>query len=303
MPKADYLSTTDAREALDSYVFSTAARVEVPKTVNPADLPEYLEGVIVEELKEPYCWGLFHVMDHYDTHRELQLFEDYLNREERDAKQFGRSLCYTLATASIGRGSQRDEALSYYEYLLAHRLANEHFDRLIDCYAVLLVDLKPASPEPKIREELSRAERQAQTSEAAELKEQKLDELLEADLPEAAEDVEFIKKLLRIQPPTRRYRALAEAYVGFNADLGPVGERWIERTLRRDGRANGPDVVQAIREMLAAPQFKGVDREHTRMMQVRALRAIDFFEGALDKKELKLMEKKHAGDSDPLCWF
>ncbi|MBI4716608.1 MAG: hypothetical protein HY763_02295 [Planctomycetes bacterium] len=303
MPKPAFLSREQARKVLDHHVFTPDARGGVPKNVNPADLPLYLEEVLVEKFGEPYSWRLFQVMDHYDTQQELELLRPFMNRAERDDDQFGRSVCYSVIGASMGTNGQKAEALEYYEYLLAHRLASGHLDRLIECYAVLLVDLTPTSPAERIRKEGAGLQRRANVDPNAEFGVNEMDELLNLVLPECEEDVRNIKQLRQIRDRPQQYRALAECYVGLQRDLGTVGQLWVQRTLRREGRATPAPVVKAFREMLADNRFRGVDEEHTRLMRIRALRAVDFVGGEVDKKEARLIEKQDPGDTDALCWF
>lgn len=304
MPRPAYLSTEEAHKALDRYVFSRDARCSghVPKNVNPVDLPEYLEDTIIADLKGGACWRVFDVMDDYVRGGELGLMAPFLNKKEREDDEFVRSVCYTFAHAVLGGAHEETLGQDYYDYLLAHREARRYFEGLVSIYGVLLIHRKATSPETKIREEMKRIEPRAEKDDEADTELSDLDELTESIL-ELEEDIESIKSIDSNRRPELRYRALAKNYVGLDSDLGPAGEKWVERTLRREGARSGGQIVAAFREVIVAPTFKGEDAADTDTMRVRALRAIDFFGGELDEKELGAIRPKGPADTEPLSWI
>ena len=305
MPRPESLPTKEAHEALDQYIFARDPRCapSLPKNIDPADLPRYLQDTVVDALKGSYCWRLFDVMDWYDAAEQVRLLAPFMDKDERQEDTFDRSICYDFASATLGRASDKQAALDYYDYLLTHRRAKNHLTGLIQCYGALLLDLEPTSPQGRIQSEMDRLEPQAEQDEDADAELSELDDLLESNLPELEGDVESVRRILAIRSSEGRLDALARTYVGLNPDLGPTGEESVERILRRAGREDGASAVDAFRALMESPKFKGEDAADTRMMRVLALRAIDFFGGSLDDKELRAIRKQTPTDASPLSWI
>lgn len=305
MPRPESLPTKEAHEALDHYVFSRDPRCapNVPKNVDPADLPQYLEDTIVDSLKGPHCWRLFAVMDFYDTAEQVALLSSFMDKKEREEDEFDRSVCYDFTSATLGGAPEKQAALDYYEYLLTHRMAKDHLDGLIRCYGAFLLDLEPTSPEGRIQKEMDQLEPRAEEDEEADAELSELDDLMECNLPEVEGDMESVRRILGTRSSERRLDELARIYVGLNSEVGPTGEKSVERILRRAGREDAAASVEAFRVLMKSPMFKGEDAEDTRMMQARALRAIDFFGGSLDDKELRAIQKQTPTDTSPLSWI
>jgi hypothetical protein len=306
MPRPAYLNEGEARKTLDGYVFARDASEAglVPQNVDPAFVPKYLEEVVIDKLPPERMWRIREIMDSFDTQDSLRLFDPYLDRTETKPPLFRRSVCCVLTKAEVGRDDQRAESLEYYGHLLHHRLARGEFQQLISCYAAFLPDPKPESPEGPIAKLMEELEPKAKTDYQADVELDDLDALRYNELPLATRAGEQKQRILRIDDPLRRDLELVRFYLGLDTDNSPYVDPWVERLLRRDGRADPATVVKALRETMTGRHFKPADKAEEKYLRVRALRAIDYFEGELTADEAKLLKDNSRREPpSPLSWY
>jgi hypothetical protein len=306
MPKPKYLKEADARKVLDQYVFARDPRhaEQVPQNVDPAFVPKYLQEVVIDKLPPERAWRIRDVMDTYDTRDSMSLLDQYLDRKESKPEPFDRSVCCVWTMAEIGREDRQKQAADYYGYLLHHRLARGDFRNLIGCYAALLPDQQPESPEQPIAKLMEQLEPKAKTDYEADVELDELDSLRYNELPQVARAAQHKQRLAKIDDPLRRDSELVRFYLGLDTDNSPYIDRWVVRFLRRDGKADAKTVVKSFRDVMPGRYFKPRDASDERYLRVRALRAIDYFEGTLTADETKLLKENDRREPpSPLGWY
>ncbi len=252
------------------------------------------------DLPPQYFWRVRILADLYNLKEILDFIESVLDRQETEPVLMDRSIAGTIMMEEIGDEAQKKRAERYYEYLVAHRFANEKFAELIQCRAVFGYRVSSDSLRARMNAEIkSLAGRETAEPEAGTEK-RYIEELLDNEFFIIEEANKARARIDEIRVPKERLTELIKAYLLLTDDEG--GEYfhlWTHQQIRRMAEAHGnARAIEAFRRMSA--DLGEMERADKNFCRLRCYNAIEFFGGTLGEEEAAFMDKNRNKQVDPL---
>ncbi len=282
------------RKALEGFLFGREPKDVgiAPQGLDRDKVLAYLQERLEKPIEPTPVWRVRLVADAYELRELVPAFDKLLGTAPEKPDEYSKGIALVTAKAEVGDAKQRTEANDYYENtLVMHREACRYFPKLIVLYAALGPESSSQSLRKSIERELKRLEPRIEKDYESRIRYLELEALQNNDVPEAEESHKTKGNLLKLRDVRQRVRSLAEIYLGVE-NGGPYLDSWSVRHLRRAAREAGlPAMAEEIREVLNRIDIKALDELEKEVVRRRALRAIDYFDGPLDPKERRFVEK------------
>ncbi len=297
-----YVDRATAQKELESYVFGGRyGRKRVPTELNPADV----EGFIRHRLDRAKSVDAFarsrRVVDYYDLTSVLDHYDKMVNRNERDSKEFGQSLQCIMVLADVGDAVQNRRADEYFRYLVLLPLAPENYVELVEALEGLGPDANAKLLADRMRASLKGLQHRTATNPEADDEYQRIDQLLNDDMPRIIADSQLRSRIQMISDPAARIEQLCRIYMGWGENDTTELTWWSARWIRRESRGGRTTlVVTTLRKVVSEIEASDLANEEKAPYKIRAARATRFLGGELTVEERRVLERASSAQMDVL---
>lgn len=263
------------------------------------DLVSKFVGFEMPDLPPVFFWRVRILADLYNLKEHLEYVQSLLNRQEKEPDELERSMACTIILAEIGDSAQKSFAYQYYEYLVAHRFANEKFEGLIQCLAALGPQVSPDSLRTRMENEIKALAMRESADPEAGVDKRAIEDLINNEFFFIDEANASRRRISAIEDSNARILEVIRAYFELTDDGGAQYiDLWIQQQIRRASEALGPErIIESFRMALRSP---GAD---SAFVKVRSANAIEYFLGKLNPEETEFMVKNRKIQIDPLRYM
>lgn len=284
-----------------------------PRGLAPAKVGAYLAGMIDKTTPLRAVEYAATAALAYDASEVVAPFRKLLDKQEGTAEDVRRSIVFARLVSGLGTDTDAAAAATYFVYLCGRADSQQELTDLVELYAALGTTVDPKPLRDRIAARIATLAPKVKSDYQARLESLKLQESVTSTL----EAVKLAKTeqatILAATDRAARLRATIELYIGITGtawDLRPWAaarlrrETWAEQPseflARVDKPAHKAGVIKALRASLVPMTVKRSVEERT-FMNVRILKAIEFFGGKLSAAETKLLAAKRNSQSDWLA--
>lgn len=288
---------TDAktRRSLEHFLFGSEP-VESsipPRGLDRTEIVEYLDDRLERSMQPQAYWRVRDLCDAYLLVEALPILDRHVESKPRSSEEYVISLAIAMTQADLGDTAIRAKALDYYEKtLVTNAEAHPYFERLIECFAGLGPESTSQSLRQAIERRMKQLEPQIEKDYERRIEHLELQALLDNEVPAAEDGSEIKKRILAMKNRTDQVREWVKIYLGIEYGGGIYIEPWAIRMLRRLGTAGErQQVVKELRQALAGIEKQSLPKEEVEFVRRKVLRAIDYFDGALEPEERKFLDR------------
>ncbi len=214
-------------------------------------------------------------------------FAELLRGQEQTAMEILQSIECLRVMGDLGNGEQQAQAIAYFERLMAHPLFEKAVPGFVECFFHLRSGFESKSLAARLSRSLEAAKSSGSASDESANQVIMMEEYLAGDLPVTEHAKALRHKLLDEKDNIARATGLARLYVALDAPGGVDWVKWSGFELMREVWLLGTaHVVAGLTKALAAVN-PDESSEFRTLARGRALKAIVFLKGALDKQQEK----------------
>lgn len=302
LPPIHYLDKGTAKQQLQAYIFGGRYGLKrIPTKLNPVDVEEFIRQRLDRTKPADAFAQTRRVVDYYDLRPVLEHFEKLLTSDEKDAREFARSLECIKILADEGSEAQSRKANGYFQQLVKQPLAAESYGQLVETLEVM-----DPGADAKLLSDRMEASQKALAPKIASDREaddeyQRIEQWRNNDLPRAVSDARLRRQILALPGAEERIAQLGRIYLGWGESDTIELTWWSARALRREAQANRTEIVIAmLRKTADEIDASTLPKEEKTPYLVRAARAIQFLQGTLTPKERRILEKANPSQVDVL---
>jgi hypothetical protein len=280
-----------AEKELDSYVFGGKYRSPVmPTRLHPSDVEDFIRHRLDRTKSADAFRRSRRLVDYYELLSVRDHFEKMLNRSEHTSKELTQSILAIIILAELGEGRQRKNISEYFRYLAQHPLAPEIYSELVQALEVVGTDDDAKFLAGRITASQKSLEPRTLADAEAADEYQRIDDLLNDDLPRVMADRQLQDRIMKVAEPNTRIEGLCRIYLGLGENDNIELTWWSARRIRREARdGREPVVVMALRALEKEIEVSDLPGEEKAAYTTRAARAVRFLGGDLTPGEEKIL--------------
>ncbi len=312
-PPSGYLTKSEADTRLEQYL--SAGKYDdphMPKRAEPAHVDEFVRKVLErKELGPRHMARVGELMRFYVLRARVEHVLRWLNRRESKAEELPRSITAVAIVGDLGNDDQQAQAAKYYQHLLAHRFADQHFGPLIDLFFHLPASADPKSVSAALDRRMAALEPKIESDREATVAYYELKDFKQARWVAVQAARQRGQEMLKLADPGRRRQELTRCYLGYERRPYVDFERWGMMMTQRECAEGEPaqiaDVFLNEFKLLmtrgARPELPAHEAEDLKKYTTRCARAVAFYGAQLDDQQAAFATKnENAHQDDVLYW-
>ena len=315
-PPNGYLNRSTADGLLTSFVFAQRfdAPTALPKRAEPTQVDEFLRKAFERERPDRRQLSQAgELLRFFDLRKRVEPMTKWLDRRERQADEFVRSMTAVALLGDLGNDAQQQQAAEYYKFLVTRSQAETQYTQLVDLFFHLPEKADPKWISDPLEEKRKALAPDIASNQDAEVKYHELGELKDNRLPRILEARKLKFEILALKDAIRRRRELARAYLRLESFPHVDLNEWAVMLLQRECNAGDPpDLVEPFAHLLGLlmspasvtdSSGQRLDPEDEKPCVTSCARALEFYLGKLDAKQAEYVDKhKVPEQNDTLYW-
>lgn len=293
---------TTAFKELKSYVIEWKyGRKSVPTLLDPAHVEKFLREKLDRSLHANSFERARRVVDYYDLAGVLDHLDRMLDRKEGESRQFNQSIEIVMTLAQVGDEKFREKAVGYYQYLVGHKLAQEHYEQLTKAVDAFGPELNVQGLERSMTAEFDRLKAIGKSDRTADDEAENIDGILHNELPKVLAERDLRQRVVGMADPTKRIDELCRIYLGWSETEDLELMWWAARQLRKAARDGKNDLIlTSLKSVAKEIDASDLSDEEKFSYRLRSARAVRYFDGTLSTKERFVLSQPDEGQVDVL---
>ncbi len=291
-----------AYKELKSYIIEWKyGRKSVPTLLDPVHVDKFLREKLDRSLHANAFERARRVVDYYDLITVIDHLEKMLDRGEKESRQFMQSVQLIMTLAQVGDDLTRAKAATYFQFLVGHKLASEHYEQMAMAVDAFGPELKVDGLQKKMSAEFDQLKAKGKTDRASDDEAEYIDGVLHNDLPKALSERDQRQRILSAQDVAKRIDETCRLYMGWSESEDLELRWWAARQLRAISReGKNEQIIASLKNVAKEIEASDLSDEEKFAYRLRSARAVRFFGGTLSTKERFVLSQPDEGQIDVL---
>jgi hypothetical protein len=313
-PPDGYQDELRARDLLNRFVNGGQYEglVALPKRVEPSVVDDFVRVTLDrQELRERQVARCGELMRFYDLRGRAGQVPRLLDRGEKDAALFQRSMAAVAILGDLGDDALQAQAADYYRHLAGHRLAAEFRPRLVDLFFHLPEPADPKWISEPFEARAKALEPKIDADEDAAVEYYALRDLLDDRLQRVLKARQRKHEILKLADPKRRRVELIRCYVRLEKNAYVDLRTWAMMILQRECNATKPEelaerfghALDLIRSEATRRRLTGGDLDDLKAYVTSCARGVEFYRGTLTEEQADYAGQHHKKEQNDLLYW